>query len=291
MGKIVNDPVALAVAALMSSRKASDAAERDFGAFAYHVWHVIHDVERMGDGFVIGPEWMAADKPKGREAVVTRLMQVMFPVPENVASTKDKNAKANHRMEQQKNRNDCKSAVEMLAGMARMGDMFGDDGAQWDGSQWLVPAAWFIPEGATLDRVFLSGQRGKMHKGEHVPFLSKNASHTCRIIRTNKAGDDVEAFVAIRPNRGSVAALGMPKMQRQQDEQPADKTPIEAAGDLMAKLLDQAENDPSQQPTGVAADAFADVIQRIVRNPALWSLALAEREAFEREASKDQATA
>jgi hypothetical protein len=279
-----NDPVALAVASLMSSRKASDAAERDFGAFAYHLWHVVTDVERMGEGFVIGPDWMLHDKDKGREAVVSRCMQVMFPVGEG---SKDKNAKAMLRAEQQKNRGDVKSAVEMLAGMARMGEMFSTDGAQWDGTQWLVPASWFIKEGE-LDRVFLSGQRGKLHKGEHVPLVSKNASHTCRVQKVNKAGDDTEAFVTIRPNRSSIAALGKPAQERVQSQEPKEGTPVVQAVNLLSKLLDQAAETGQQGFTGDAADAFGDVVARIVRNDTLWLLALAERDAFikEQEAAK-----
>ncbi|CAB4150278.1 hypothetical protein UFOVP568_7 [uncultured Caudovirales phage] len=293
MAKLQNDPVAMATASLASFRLKTTQAEQDFGAFAYHLFHVITDVERMGDAFQVGPDWMDADKKAGREAIVSRCMQLLFPVPDNVSESKDKTLKAAFRIDQNGNREDVKRAVEMLAGMCRMGDLFGETGAQWSGSQWMVPPAWFVD--GEISAFWLSGKPNVKLIGakipSHVSFCYKNAGHKARVDVINKDGDTVETAAKIAPNRLSIAALGMPKEEREQSEEVAVGTPVVQAGNLLSKLLDQAEETQSQAITGDAADAMADVIARIVRNPHLWSLALAERSTFEAENASNAAQA
>jgi hypothetical protein len=290
MVKNANDPVAMAVAALTVSVEQAAKSETSFGAFVYHLYHVISDVERMGDAFQIGPDWMNIEAVKGRDAVVTRAMQLLYPVPETLQETKNKTAKAVFGKAQQDRRKLVKEGVEMLAGMCRMGDMFGEDGAQWEGNAWRVPAQWFVKDGE-INAIFLSGQGTKLFKGTHVPLLSKNAAHSIRATFMGKDGEEVERIAVIRPNRSSIAALGMPKQERVQSQQESEGTPVMQAGNLLSKLLDQAEEMKQPAITGDAADAFADVIQRIVRNPHLWQLVQTEREAFLKEQNASKAAA
>jgi hypothetical protein len=198
------------LAALQSSFRSTQRAETDFGTFAYHLWHVLHDPDRMGEAYRITRDWADADQAKAREAIVGRLMQLFAPVEEAKRSKAEKAVLA---VSQAAIRVAIKQAVAMLAGMSRMGDMFGDDGAQWNGSEWLVPYAWFLEDGDEPYRVRLSGAKAP-YKGTHVPLLRRNAAHIVSVDCVDKNGEPAQAERRVTPNRTTIAALGMPRKER-----------------------------------------------------------------------------
>ncbi len=151
---------------------------------------------------------------------------------------------------------------------------------QWDAKpQPTFPLDWFVPEGA--DRIVSMNKKGEVITPTHGAI-----SGTEQIGMTiQKEGAEETEHHPFTISEASILRAYKGKATREVAEDDAADEPVtsfEQAGYMLSKVLDDA-HDAAKPIVGDAADCFADIIARMVRNNDLWSLALAERAAFVKE--------
>lgn len=141
-----------------------------------------------------------------------------------------------------------------------------------ENSEPQFPLAWFTPEDA--DVVNAKGVK------THAPFSGRNKLGFLIL----KDGEVQTHYCTI--SEASIVGLSKPKATRERPEDTSgaeDASPVAKAGNLISRMLDQAEENPANALKGDAADALEDIIQRVVRSDDWWTIALAERAKYEKE--------
>jgi hypothetical protein len=272
-------------AALTALHKAKDAVENRFGVFMYAVHEMLGDQDTMGAEVAPTAEWgLSAER---RKDVANSVMIALGFDDEWNATNKagSESAKAAAKAIKQAAARDVKRAIECIAAMDRlhsevhahnnvMGAYFNTET-----SEWRLPLAWFVKDSQEV----MIPSKGK-HKDGCTTFTDRN----------NKAfivvqGDEGVETLAVSVTPDIVISLAdiKPKVQKGADQKKADASnpdSLAAAADMLGVAA--SADDYKVTFTGDAADSFATLLAHIVRNDTLWSLALAERQQYQKDQNK-----
>lgn len=252
----------------IGARKAAKEEAKGMGSIARYVRDEVMPYigMRMQEGALA---WRA-DSDEAVKAVIDDLLEAA-----NVASVKGMEKNGKEFMDVRNVQGYIRRAVLLYRATTLLTAKH-EHAVDWTGtSDPQFPLAWFKPEDAEIVQA----------KGvaTHAPFSGR----TKLAFMVVQEGEIKRITCTI--SETAIVGLTKTKLSREQDDQPEDATPVVQAGNLLSKLLDQAEEMKQPAITGDAADAFADVIQRIVRNPHLWQLVQSEREAFVEEQKTSKA--
>lgn len=171
----------------------------------------------------------------------------------------------------------------------------------------LIPAVWFLPLGDKPEHAAPLEQQREAIREVRLTATDKNGKHAVyymtndgmrKVIaaRDNGQSPDIarmERRDMVSVSREGVVRAAFPpsKPQPAVQEQTAPKVDAASVKNASETLGSFLANVNGGAVTGDTADSIATIIAHIAHNDSLWSLALAEREAFKKERDKEDKAA